>query len=479
MQYILKGHIKEDTVIGMLQLFYPNTKYTKLDSIVYTGILLESILDIDTVECVLFENGNIIFKEIIKLPYLTEEYIAWGIKKTIYLVLNKYTGIYSSWGLLTGIRPAKKVTEFFNEGLSYDDIKEKLTNFYLVSPKKADLAIEVSQNENNIIKNNIDKNVSIYIGIPFCPTRCLYCSFTSYPINVFIDKIDSYINALIKEIKYAGKILSNKNIESIYIGGGTPTSINEYQLEKILYNIFENFNLNNTKEFTIEAGRPDTISIAKLKVLKKYNISRISINPQTMNDKTLKLIGRDHTVQDFLNIFNMARNLGFNNINVDLILGLPKETINDVEHTFKTIEKLNPENITVHTLSIKRASILKEKLDNYNFVNIDTMEKMLEIADNHVRNLEMFPYYMYRQKNTIGNFENIGYCKKGFENIYNVQIMEEKQSILGLGSGSSSKFVDLKTNKIERVFNVKSVDDYINRIDEMINRKVEKEEFFC
>lgn len=483
MYYILIGHDKSYIVESMIQTFYPNQTHIKLElhnyNINFKYTYLKSVIENGVVYALLYKYGYLVDKEAIQLTTNKEINIRREIKYTIYNLLKRETKLNIPWGLLTGIRPAKMVRELKESGLTYDKIESCLIDFYCVDKEKANLAITVAKKEFNIIKDNNGNDMSIYIGIPFCPSKCLYCSFTSYPLTKYQNRIEEYLISLTKEIEYGKVYSSNRNIESIYIGGGTPTSISSTQLEKLLYSIYENLNLNNLKEFTVEAGRPDTLNLEKLKVLKKYNVTRISINPQTMNEKTLSLIGRNHSVEEFKHIYNLARDLGFNNINVDLILGLIGENLKDVEYTMEEILRINPENITAHTLAIKRASKLKEEINNYIFASEEEVEQMLKVVKQYTEVIGMEPYYLYRQKNMVGNFENVGYSKQGFEGIYNVQIMEERQDILALGAGASSKFIDLKTNKINRVFNVKNVDDYINKIDDMIMRKETMEEILC
>ena len=358
----------------------------------------------------------------------------------------------------------------YNEGFKKEEIERALKEKYLVSDERIKLTMSVAEAERKILANNNDKKISLYIGIPFCPTRCLYCSFTSYPIDKYLKKVDEYIECLKKEMAFLSERFKDYEFESIYIGGGTPTALNEKQLETVLEYIKRYFK--KPVEFSVEAGRPDTITSLKLKILKNYDVNRISINPQTMNEKTLKLIGRQHSVEDFIRAFYEARKQGHNHINTDLIWGLPGETALDAEETMKKIAQLKPESITAHTLAVKRASRLKEQLGSYKLAQYEEMEKMLAVCSQYTKDLGMHPYYMYRQKNMSGNFENVGYCLDGCEGIYNVQIMEEKQTVIAAGAGASTKIYQRKGNNVERVFNVKSVDDYIARIDEMIQRKV-------
>jgi oxygen-independent coproporphyrinogen-3 oxidase len=381
-----------------------------------------------------------------------------------------------AWGALTGVRPAKIVWSMWDMGYSDEQALNSLINDYCVSKEKAQLALAVAKNEKKIVERGSKDKIGLYIGIPFCPTRCLYCSFTSYPLKQYSDRVDKYLDALEAEMRYVSGVIADKTIESLYIGGGTPTSLNETQLDRLLNMTAKYFK--TPMEYTVEAGRPDTITRQKLKSLKEYNVGRISINPQTLNDKTLKLIGREHSTQMFLDAFAMAREEGHKHINTDIILGLPGEGRDEVKLTMEGLKKLSPESITVHTLAVKRASRLKETLEKYSMTELELMESLLDISVEYTAGMGMHPYYMYRQKNMVGNFENVGYCKNDCECVYNVQIMEEKQSVWALGAGGSTKLVEPETDRIERIFNVKSVDDYITRIDEMIDRKKAAENIF-
>lgn len=287
---------------------------------------------------------------------------------------------------------------------------------------------------------------------------------------------EEYVQALIKEIKGLAKLLkdTNKEIETLYIGGGTPTTLEPKELDTLIKALFKELDLSKIKEFTVEAGRPDSITREKLEVMKKHNVSRISINPQTMNDETLVKIGRDHNVNDIIDTFHMARELGFDNINMDIILGLVDEDIDMVRNTLEKIKELDPESLTVHTLAIKRASTLKENLDKYELTRYEEMIKMIDLSMEYAKDMGLNPYYMYRQKHMLGNLENIGYAKEGYECIYNIQIMEEKQSNFAVGAGAITKYVYVDEDRIERTDNVKNVEQYIDRVDEMIQRKVKE-----
>lgn len=474
--YYIASHKNIDEVLSVIQLFYFGEKITRVEELIENTTCIKSYVQDDKICCTIYdENTNIVSHTEEVLQNLQKNIFASEIsrlvKLTVFNAIQKIRPINMPWGILTGIRPTKKVNELLDKGYSQLDIENILKNMYLVDHDKINLLMSVAKIESKIIKSNNNNKISIYIGIPFCPTRCVYCSFTSFNLSQYTNKVDLYIECLEKEINLAKEYIKNFEIENIYIGGGTPTSLNEKQLHKLLELISNSFKVPEI-EYTAEAGRADTITKDKLKLLKQFNINRISINPQTMNDKTLKLIGRNHLQEDFKNAFGLAREVGFNNINTDVILGLTNENSSDVLYTMNELLKLAPENLTVHTLSLKRASRLTEIIDTFNPSNFYEMEKMVNISSEYAQRMNMYPYYMYRQKNTLGNFENVGYCKEGLESTYNIQIMEEKHTIIGFGAGSTSKFYFEENNLIERVFNLKSVDEYIRRIDEVSKRKL-------
>ncbi|NSW90579.1 MAG: coproporphyrinogen dehydrogenase HemZ [Firmicutes bacterium] len=395
------------------------------------------------------------------------------LSRLLYSALVEYTGKKIPWGILTGIRPAKIVYEMIEEGMEESEILRRLEQYYMVSRKKARLALEVACAEKRILDRSKDNMISIYIGIPFCKSRCLYCSFTSYCITRYEQLIGKYIEVLKKEISLGNEIIREKGyeVQSIYIGGGTPTSISVKYLEDFLQFIERTFNTGSLEEFTLEAGRPDSIEEEKLFVIKNSMVDRISINPQTMNENTLKVIGRNHSPDDVRRAFYLARDMGFNNINMDVIVGLPGENLKMFENTLREVEVMEPESLTVHALAIKRASRLREEQERFSQISYEEASIMTDKAYECALSMGMRPYYMYRQKNIAGNLENVGYCKPGFESIYNVQIMEEKQTIFAFGAGAVSKVVYPCENRIERAFNVKSPEEYINRVDEMVERK--------
>lgn len=395
------------------------------------------------------------------------------VKRSIFKLLKKFTDVKAPWGVLTGIRPSKIVHDLLNKGYSRDKILLVLTDQYCIYKDKAELLLNIAETEHRFVYPIDEAKVSIYISIPFCPTRCLYCSFPSNPLKESAHLVDAYLDALCREIREVGNLIqrANKKVETIYIGGGTPTSLSALQFSRIFETIKQSINLDFLKEFTVEAGRPDTIDLDKLALFKGENVTRISINPQTMNDCTLKAIGRDHTVKELVESYKMAAGLGFRNINMDIIIGLPGEDLAAVQRTMEEIKKLSPTNLTVHTLAIKRTSRLREKEKDFSLALQEEVIDMLELTQTYAESMGLRPYYMYRQKHMVGNLENIGYAKPGYECIYNIQIMEEKQTIIALGAGGVSKFTFPWENRLERVPNVKNLDHYINRIDEMIERK--------
>lgn len=377
------------------------------------------------------------------------------------------------WGILTGIRPAKIAVKLLREGKSPEAVVEYFVKECGANLSKANLALEVALTEAPIIDKMYPDGVSLYIGIPFCPSRCLYCSFVTNGTERARRLMPEYIEALKKEIRYVSEIvkLNGDRIETVYIGGGTPTTLTPELLEDMLRCLYEYNDLSCVKEFTVEAGRPDTITEEKLRILKNYGVGRISINPQTMNDETLKVIGRKHSVTDIIEAFYLARRCGFDDINMDLIAGLPGENFEMFKHSLEEVEKLSPEDTTVHTLSIKRSSILNEYRDSYRMTDGEEVSRMVDYAREYMRSRGKIPYYMYRQKNQLGNLENVAYCKKGHESLYNIYIMEELQTIISMGAGGVTKTVDKETDRIERIFNVKEAKDYIERLDEMLERK--------
>ncbi|MCI7276484.1 MAG: coproporphyrinogen dehydrogenase HemZ [Lachnospiraceae bacterium] len=393
------------------------------------------------------------------------------LKIELYHLLSEQTGQELPWGTLTGIRPTKLPMAMLEEGMDRDAIFHQMKREYLVSDKKAWLGIEIAEREKEILKKiDYKDGYSLYIGIPFCPSTCLYCSFTSYPVSRWKDRMQEYLDALFAEIDATAEMFAGKKLNTLYFGGGTPTSLSAEHLDQLLTRVEQRFDFSDLQEYTVEAGRPDSVTREKLEVLKRHNVSRISVNPQTMKDETLRIIGRHHTVEQVQEVYRMAREVGFDNINMDLILGLPNESVEDVRRTMEEIEKMAPDNVTIHSLALKRAARLNLERDRYRNLSFENSWERMDIASESCARMGLEPYYLYRQKNMAGNFENTGFAAPGKAGIYNILIMEEKQSIVALGAGATTKAV-FPGGRIERVENVKDVESYIARINEMIERK--------
>lgn len=392
-------------------------------------------------------------------------------KRFFYQSLCEETGTTLPWGNLTGIRPTKIAMTMMEQGKSEAETADYLKTMHLVSEEKTALALEIAKREQEILSTlHYENGYSLYVGIPFCPTTCLYCSFTSYPISAWKKRVGEYLTALEREIEATAQLCRDKILDTVYIGGGTPTSLSAAELARLLAKLRSAFDFSSVQEFTVEAGRADSITEEKLRVLLDNGVTRISVNPQTMKQETLDLIGRRHTVEQVEEAFHLARKIGFENINMDIILGLPGETAADVAHTIEAIKALSPDALTVHSLAVKRASKLGRWIEENGATAYNNTEEIMKIAENGAAAMDMVPYYLYRQKNMSGNFENVGYSKRDRYGIYNILINEEKQTIAALGAGSITKGV-FPDDRIERCENVKDVAQYIERIDEMIERK--------
>ncbi len=397
----------------------------------------------------------------------------------LYKILCEYTGITQPWGLLTGVRPVKLLRRI-KEEVGEERAKSKFTDEFFVSREKLLLAEETEHNEKKILDLSRPESFSLYVGIPFCPSRCSYCSFVMSSIERAKKLIDPYTELLCKEIEATARIAKNLGLrlETVYFGGGTPTTLNAQQLDRVLNTVNNNFDMSTCREFTVEAGRPDTIDRERLFALKENNVDRISINPQTVNDSVLREIGRKHTAEQFYKAFELARECGFDNINTDLIAGLPTDTFESFKESLDSIRNLSPECITVHTLCMKRASTLTHQGVILNKADASEARKMLEYTQNTLTSDGYIPYYMYRQSRMVGNLENVGWSKKGFESLYNVYVMDETHTILACGSGGVTKLKNNETDYLERIFNFKYPYEYIDRFDEMIERKASIVEFY-
>lgn len=396
--------------------------------------------------------------------------------RLLFTMLCDFYGFTPKWGLLTGIRPVRKINLLFKEGYTEKDIRREFSEKYYVSDAKTDIALRTAAIQQPIIPDFSKKTVSIYVSVPFCPTRCSYCSFVSHSMDSAVKLIPQYIEKLCCELEILGDIVKKYGlkVDTIYYGGGTPTSLSADELYRIMKKTSECFDLSAVREYNVEAGRADTITKEKLQVIKQMNATRISINPQTLNDEVLGIIGRRHTAAQVIEAYELARGLGFDNINMDLIAGLPTESFASFKSTLDRVTELGPDGITIHALTLKRSAGLyqsgKENISN-------PACEMVDYGIKHLTECGYAPYYMYRQKNTIDNLENIGYSRPGKESLYNIYIMDETQTILGAGCAASTKLVD-EENRISRVMNYKFPYEYINRFDELMKKKDEVRAFF-
>lgn len=392
--------------------------------------------------------------------------------RMLYGIMRRLTGITPAWGCLTGIRPVKKVNRLIDEGRKKDEIFDILKKEYFVSEEKLELAYLTALAQSEPLKALDKRSYSLYVSIPFCPSRCSYCSFVSHSIESAGAKklLPEYVKKLCEELAQTAETARELDLrlDTIYIGGGTPTALSAEQLEAVMTAVKKNFDISKIREYTVEAGRSDTITEKKLEIIRDFGATRISVNPQTMNDSVLKIIGRRHSAEDAVNAFKAARRLGFGNINMDTIAGLPTDTPESFGRTLETLCGLAPESITVHTLTVKRSSKLFSEEER----NIDSrIGEMVSLGQKKLLDTGYIPYYLYRQKNTAANLENVGFAKAGFECLYNIYIMEEAQTILAAGAGGSTKLVNTETGKIQRLFNYKFPYEYISRYDRMIAKK--------
>lgn len=483
MTLIFSGNDYKYEIEGIMKLFIPATLFTHIysdkieteDDHVFVSVKENS----DTVLLLVIVqyNGKTAQREqtLVNDESNDKELI---LSRLLYEAMSEITGITPKWGVITGVRPVKRVNSFLNEGKSREEIFDIFQKELLCSEEKFNIAYETALVQRDILNSMDKKSFSLYVSIPFCPTRCSYCSFVSQSIEMCFKEIPLYLENLCREIEYTAKIAQKLGLvlDAVYFGGGTPTTLTAQQLETIIRCIAKNFDLSNLREYTVEAGRPDTITEEKLAVLKKLGVGRISINPQTLNDSVLEVIGRKHTSKQFFESFETARKIGFDVINTDVIAGLPTDTFESFKETIDKLIQLSAENITVHTLSIKRAARLNRS-DRSAVKN--SAEQMVEYACCKLLENGYKPYYLYRQKNMLDNLENIGWTKAGYENLYNIYIMEEVQTILAVGAGGSTKLVDQKRSRLERIFNYKFPLEYNKHFDLMLERKNKIEEFYA
>ncbi|TPE70802.1 coproporphyrinogen III oxidase [Halalkalibacterium halodurans] len=394
-------------------------------------------------------------------------------------VMEQWSGLKQPWGVLTGVRPTKLMHQMRRAGLNREQIRKELKDLYRVSEEKVGLLERIVERQLAVLPDldELDRGVSVYIGIPFCPTKCAYCTFPAYAINGKNGSVEAFLAGLHYEIEATGKWLTDHQIPvtTVYFGGGTPTSITAEQMDALYETLYDSFPaMNQVRELTVEAGRPDTITPEKIEVLKKWNVDRISINPQSFENETLQAIGRHHSVEETIEKYKMARDLGMENINMDLIIGLPGEGPKEMARSLEETEKLMPESLTVHTLSFKRASTMTKNRDKYKVATRDEIAEMMAMTSSWTEDHEYAPYYLYRQKNILGNLENVGYALPEKESLYNIVIMEEVQTIIGLGCGATSKWVEPGTGNISRHANPKDPRTYNERFKQYTEEKLDK-----
>lgn len=470
MNLYVKNHNFHFELENLTRLFFPNEKITVIRNFsepqppcIYTEVSDKITISVNIGS---FNKSETAVKK------LTDDDNELVSVQLLYKLLCDFTGLTQPWGILTGVRPVKLLRRLAEESSEEQAVKKFEKDFF-VSNEKIALSRETEHNERKILELSKPESFSLYVGIPFCPSRCSYCSFVMASIERAEKLIEPYTKLLCEEIKRTAEI-ANKlglRLETVYFGGGTPTTLSAEQLDTVLGTVNNSFDMSTCREFTVEAGRPDTIDIAKLFALKENKVDRISINPQTVNDEVLKTIGRKHTAQQFFDAFELARKCGFDNVNTDLIAGLPTDTPESFKNSLDSIVRLNAECITVHTLCMKRASRLTTEGVTLDLQQARDAREMLAYTQNILGQNEYIPYYMYRQSRMVGNLENVGWSKRGFESLYNVYVMDETHTILACGSGGVTKLKRNNPDYLERIFNFKYPYEYIDRFDELIQRK--------
>ena len=470
MNLYVKNHNFHFELENLTRLFFPNEKITVIRDFsepqppyIYTEVSDKITISVNIGS---FNKSETAVKK------LTDDDNELVSAQLLYKLLCDFTGLTQPWGILTGVRPVKLLRRLAEESSEEQAVKKFEKDFF-VSNEKIALSRETEHNERKILELSKPESFSLYVGIPFCPSRCSYCSFVMASIERAEKLIEPYTKLLCEEIKQTAEIANKLDLrlETVYFGGGTPTTLSAEQLDTVLGTVNNSFDMSTCREFTVEAGRPDTIDIAKLFALKENKVDRISINPQTVNDEVLKTIGRKHTAQQFFDAFELARKCGFDNINTDLIAGLPTDTPESFKNSLDSIVRLNAECITVHTLCMKRASRLTTEGVTLDLQQARDAREMLAYTQNILGQNEYIPYYMYRQSRMVGNLENVGWSKKGLESLYNVYVMDETHTILACGSGGVTKLKRNNPDYLERIFNFKYPYEYIDRFDELIQRK--------
>ncbi|OFW76848.1 MAG: coproporphyrinogen dehydrogenase HemZ, partial [Alicyclobacillus sp. RIFOXYA1_FULL_53_8] len=396
----------------------------------------------------------------------------------LHQLLEAATGEHQPWGILTGVRPLKLVHNMQEQGQPDAQIRQQLLEEYLLSSERTDLLIEIADRQKRVVPDlyQLDKEISIYVGIPFCPTHCAYCTFPAYSMVDKATYVDAFLAAMDLEFAHLGRLLQEYKIPvtSVYIGGGTPTSLRAGELQQLMEMIYRDIpNPAAWREFTVEAGRPDTITPDRVEVMRKYGVNRISVNPQTFKASTLKQIGRGHTPDIVDHRFHYVRDAGFTNINMDMILGLPGETVDDVRYTMERIERLNPDSVTVHTMSFKRTAVVNQERNRFEIPHSQVVRQMMRESTAWARERGYLPYYVYRQKDILGNMENIGFSRAGKESVYNICIMEERQTIVGIGGGAVTKLIGPHGKHLGRFANPREPKAFVETIGQVVEKKDE------
>lgn len=394
-----------------------------------------------------------------------EKRCEYGLGRVLFISLRELCGINPGWGMLTGVRPVKLITRLLKSGKSEREVCDFMEKNLYVSPEKVRLGIQTAQNQKEILDKQPKRSVSLYVSIPFCPSRCAYCSFVSQTVSGFYRLIPEYVDRLCDELRMTGRLLEGVPVDTVYFGGGTPTSLEAEQLEKITQAIASNFDISSLREYTVEAGRPDTVTLKKLETIKENGCTRISVNPQTMHDFVLEAVGRKHTVKQFLEAYELAKSVGFDVINIDLIAGLPTDTLEKFTESVSRVIALNPQNITVHVLSIKRSADMMHA-ENLT-LPVSEISDMVSTANALLSGAGYRPYYLYRQKNQLENLENVGWQRDNNAGVYNINMMEETQTVIAAGAGAASKIV-VDPTKIERFYNPKYPVEYLKRFNETV-----------
>ena len=487
MKLYLKGHDYKYAVEQMLLTMFPAERpeyaETETDGDCMT-VSLEAAGDSTSAECVLRRGGEVFTANesrenaAMPTPLLRDRQCQRLIKNVIYRAALASGVRRPAWGALTGVRPGKLLCAMLREGLSEDEALERFMDEYNVTPERAALCLDTSRETMAAMAGLEERDICLYVGIPFCPTRCSYCSFVSQSVEKSMKLIEPFMDALLKEVRATAEQVKKLGLRvvSIYMGGGTPTTLSAEQLETLCTALENEFDLGAVREYTVEAGRPDTITVEKLQTLRRHGVDRVSVNPQTMSDSVLRLIGRRHTAADIEDAFKKVREVGGFAVNMDLIAGLPGDSAEGFRETLDRVLALNAENVTVHTLSLKKGSRIT--LEGAELPGADVVAEMLDIAGEKLRAQGYSPYYLYRQKFMSGGFENVGWAKDGYINLYNICIMEELCSILAIGGGGSTKLIRRDDGRNIRLMAPKYPLEYINNIEKTCADKVKIKEFY-